>query len=171
MLNIVTYPAPSLSLVCEPVTEITPDVRNLVSDMFQTMYALRGVGLAAPQVGLNLRLLVIDPAPRDAEPMPRAFVNPVLELRGDKFLSEQEGCLSIPLNYRADVERYSGVFLTALDLDGGKIEEEIFGFPAVVLQHEVDHLNGVLFIDRISRLRRTLYDSRLRKWLNRKNTV
>ena len=97
------------------------------------------------------------------------LINPVLELSGEDVVSEQEGCLSVPLNYRADVPRKSRVLLRATDLDGNGIEEDLTDFPAIVIQHEADHLDGILFIDKISRLRRTLYDSKVKKWLKRKN--
>ncbi|MDR2745417.1 MAG: peptide deformylase [Desulfovibrio sp.] len=171
ILDIVSYPDPRLNRACEPVTGITGEIRTLVADMFETMYASRGVGLAAPQVGSPSRILVMDPVLKGSPPSPRVFVNPVLEPDGEQLLSEQEGCLSIPLNYRADILRYSAVFVTATDLDGGGIAEMLSGFPAVVLQHEVDHLNGVLFIDHISRLRRSLYDSKVKKWLSRTDTA
>ncbi|MDR3357451.1 MAG: peptide deformylase [Desulfovibrio sp.] len=171
ILDIVSYPDPRLNRACAPVREITGEIRTLVADMFETMYASRGVGLAAPQVGRPLRIIVMDPAQKESPPAPRVFVNPALERSGERILSEQEGCLSVPLNYRSDVLRYSAVFVTATDLDGGCFAEMLSGFPSIVLQHEVDHLNGVLFIDHISRLRRSLYDSKVKKWLNRANTA
>ena len=96
------------------------------------------------------------------------LINPVLTLSGEEVVSEQEGCLSVPMNYRADVKRMSKVHLSAKDLDGNVIEEDLEEFPAIVIQHEFDHLDGVLFIDRISRLRRSLYDSKVKKWLKKK---
>lgn len=171
ILDIVTYPDPRLREPCLPVAEITDEIRQLAADMLETMYAAPGVGLAAPQVGRNIRLLVMDPAPRGEEPQPRVLVNPVLELSGDEVCSEREGCLSVPLSYRADVTRRSRVRLRAIDLDGKPIDEELEGFPAIVMQHECDHLDGVLFIDRISRLRRSLYDSKVKKWLKRKSAA
>ncbi|WP_165175896.1 peptide deformylase [Desulfovibrio sp. ZJ369] len=171
ILDIVTYPDPRLQQKCEPVAEISDEIRRLAADMLETMYAAPGVGLAAPQVGRNMRLLVMDPAAQDAEKRPRVLINPELTLSGEDLLSEQEGCLSVPLNYRADVLRKSRVLLRARDLDGKLIEEELTGFPAIVIQHEADHLDGILFIDRISRLRRTMYDSKVKKWLRRKKVA
>lgn len=169
ILDIVTYPDPRLQRECEPVAEVTEEIRRLAADMLETMYAAPGVGLAAPQVGRNIRMLVMDPAAKDEEKRPRVLINPELTLSGEDLLSEQEGCLSVPLNYRADVLRKSHVMLRAMDLDGNIIEEELTDFPAIVIQHEADHLDGILFIDRISRLRRALYDSKVKKWLKRKN--
>lgn len=168
LLEIVTYPDPRLKERCEPVEEITDEICQLAADMIETMYAAPGVGLAAPQVGRSLRLLVMDPREREGERNPRVLVNPELEPMGEQMVSEQEGCLSVPLSYRADVPRWSSVRVRATDLEGKPIDEVLEGFPAVVVQHEVDHLDGALFIDRISRLRRTLYDSKVKKWLKRK---
>ena len=171
ILDIVTYPDPRLKEVCEPVAEVTDDIRQLAADMLETMYAAPGVGLAAPQVGRNIRMLVMDPAMKDEEKQPRVLINPVLTLSGEEVLSEQEGCLSVPMNYRADVKRMSNVHLHATDLDGNIIDEDLEEFQAIIIQHEYDHLDGILFIDKISRLRRTLYDSKVKKWLKRKSAV
>lgn len=171
ILDIVTYPDPRLQQKCEPVGEVTEEIRRLAADMLETMYAAPGVGLAAPQVGRNIRMLVMDPSANEEEKRPRVLVNPELTLSGEDLLSEQEGCLSVPLNYRADVLRKSHVLLRARDLDGNLIEEEFTDFPAIVIQHEADHLDGILFIDRISRLRRALYDSKVKKWLKRKTAA
>ena len=168
ILDIVTYPDPRLKEVCKPITEVTDEIRQLAADMLETMYAAPGVGLAAPQVGRNIRMLVMDPAMKDEEKQPRVLINPELTLSGEEVISEQEGCLSVPMNYRADVKRMSKVHLSAKDLDGNVIEEDLEEFPAIVIQHEFDHLDGVLFIDRISRLRRSLYDSKVKKWLKKK---
>lgn len=168
ILDILTYPDPRLARMCEKVSEITPEIRALADDMLETMYTARGVGLAAPQVGHAIRMLLMDPSRGGAPSAPRILVNPVLELSGENVASEQEGCLSVPLDYRADIVRKSRVLLTATDIDGNSIVEELLDFPAIVLQHEYDHLDGVLFIDRLSRLRRILFDGKMKKWLNRK---
>ncbi|MDD6181329.1 MAG: peptide deformylase [Desulfovibrionaceae bacterium] len=170
ILDIVTYPAPSLAEKCAPVTEMTEEIRQLAADMTETMYDAPGVGIAAPQVGRNIRLIVVDPYWSKETPRnPRVLVNPVLTLLGEQVTSEQEGCLSVPLNFRADVKRAERVRLQATDLDGNVIDEELEGFPAFCLQHECDHLDGVLFIDRIGRLRRVMYDSKVKKWQKRRN--
>lgn len=169
ILEILHYPHPGLAEVCKPVEAITPEIRELAGNMLETMYDARGVGLAAPQVGVNLRMLVMDPAMADEPRAPRVLINPVLELLGEKIVSEQEGCLSVPMNYRADVPRNSIVKLDAMDLEGNKISEILEGFPAIVIQHEADHLDGRLFIDRIGRLRRSMYDARVKKWQKRGN--
>ena len=169
LLDIVKYPDPRLKLVCEPVTEITDELKRLSEDMLETMYKAPGVGLAAPQVGRSIRMLVMDDASGTDTKNPRVLFNPVLELSGDDVLSEREGCLSVPMDYRADVIRKSDVHLTAMGMDGESIDEHLTGFSAIIVQHETDHLDGILFIDRISRLRRSLYDSRLKKWRKRRN--
>ena len=169
-LEIVTYPDPRLAQKCEPVTEITDELRQLAADMIETMYDAPGVGLAAPQVGRNIRMLVMDPdiGEEGSERHPRVLINPELTLGEDMIPSEQEGCLSVPFNYRADVPRYERVRLQAQDLDGNEIDEELTDFAAIIVQHECDHLDGLLFIDHISRLRRSMYDSKVKKCLKRK---
>lgn len=163
ILEIVKYPDPRLKKKCAPVLEITDAIRELAANMAETMYEAPGVGLAAPQVGESIRLIVIDASgPEDRADL-RVLINPELELTGDIILSEGEGCLSVPLNYRADVKRHERVIMRATDLDGKQIEEVWEGFPAIVVQHECDHLEGTLFIDHISRLRRTLYDAKVKK--------
>lgn len=164
ILEIVKYPDPSLSEKAEPVTEITGEIRSLAGDMLETMYKAEGVGLAAPQVGRKLRLLVMDGGWRDGERKPRVVINPQLELLGEKIVSENEGCLSVPYNYRADVPRHSQVRLRGLDLDGVPLDEILDGYEAIIIQHETDHLDGKLFIDRISRLKRNIYDTKVKKW-------
>ena len=171
ILDIVTYPDPRLKEICVPVTEITEEIRQLAADMLETMYAAPGVGLAAPQVGRNIRMLVMDPAMKDEEKQPLVLINPELVLSGDEVVSELEGCLSVPMNYRADVKRMSKAHLRAMDLDGNVFEQDLEEFPAIILQHEYDHLDGILFIDKISRLRRTMYDSKVKKWLKRKSAA
>ncbi|MBQ7608004.1 MAG: peptide deformylase [Desulfovibrionaceae bacterium] len=171
LLPIVVYPNPTLKKKCEPVLCVTEELRTLVENMFETMYQAPGVGLAAPQVGENIRLLVMDPNASEEQKTPRVLINPELTLTGETIRSEREGCLSVPLGFRADVMRSSKVHLKARDLDWNIIEEDLEGYPAIIVQHETDHLDGTLFIDRISRLRRSLFDSKVKKWLKKnKNT-
>ncbi|MBQ7456591.1 MAG: peptide deformylase [Desulfovibrio sp.] len=165
LLDIVTYPDERLRTKCAPVESVTPELRTLVDSMFETMYAAPGVGLAAPQVAQWIRLVVIDTASPEEEKKPKVLINPQLVCSGEQIRSKNEGCLSVPLGFRADVNRYSNVHLTYRDLDWNLIEEDLTDFPAIVVQHETDHLDGILFIDHISRLRRSLYDSKVRKWL------
>ena len=142
-------------------------LHTLIDDMRETLENSGGVGLAAPQVGILRRVVVLLDVNKEPEEMVE-LVNPeVIEQKGSERVVE--GCLSVPLNYRADVPRKSRVLLKATDLDGNGIEEDLTDFPAIIIQHEADHLDGILFIDKISRLRRTLYDSKVKKWLKRKN--
>lgn len=166
-LEILTYPHPNLRRVCEPVAEITPELKELAANMLETMYAARGVGLAAPQVGKAIQMLVMDARETEEGANPRVIINPELELLGDVIVSEKEGCLSVPLGYRADVKRHSSVRLKGMDLEGRQLDEILEGFPAIVVQHEADHLEGKLFIDKLSHLRRALYDGKVKKWQKR----
>ncbi len=163
VLEILKYPDPRLSQVSSPVTDINSDIRTLVDDMIETMYVSRGVGLAAPQVGHFIRLLVVDPSGPEEKTSLKVLINPQLTFLGDTVVSPMEGCLSVPYDYRADVKRFEKVTFKAQDLDGNFFEEELEGFEAIVLQHEFDHLEGKLFIDHIGRLRRTLFDTRVKK--------
>ncbi len=166
--KIVLYPDPLLARVSEPVEVITDEIRELCSDMLETMYAAPGVGLAAPQVGVLKQIVVYDPSGKEDERHPVVLINPEVTLTGETVVSEQEGCLSVPLNYRADVKRSSAIHLRYMDLDGVVHERDIDDFEAIIVQHETDHLKGVLFIDKIGHLRRSLYDTKVKKWLKRK---
>lgn len=168
-LEILTYPHPVLKEKCEPVTEITPEIATLAENMLETMYAAKGVGLAAPQVGKKLRMIVMDHGVGENKPEPRVIINPEIELLGEEIVSEQEGCLSVPLNFRSDVSRHSMVRLKGQDLKGQLLDEILEGFPAIIVQHETDHLDGRLFIDKLSHLRRSLYDTRIKKWIKRQS--
>jgi len=154
LLNIRVYPDPVLKKEAEPVSEVDDDVRQVLADMVETMYAAGGVGLAAPQVGISRRMVVIDISdPEDAaERRLLRLVNPEIVERQGKIVWE-EGCLSLP-GVVAEVERSSKVVAHALDPDGNPIEISAEGLMAVAIQHELDHLDGILFIDRLSRLRR-----------------
>ncbi len=169
ILELLSYPDPRLAEICKPITEITPELRQLVEDMKETMYDAPGVGLAAPQVGHMIRLFIMDSAGKDEESNLRVLINPELELLGDTINSEQEGCLSVPFGYRANVKRHESVRLKATGLDGNAIDEILHDFDAIVAQHEFDHLDGKLFIDHISRLRRTMFEGKVKKALKRTN--
>ena len=167
ILPIVEVPDPRLRQISSPVEEVNDDVRKLVADMFETMYAAPGIGLAAIQVGVPRRLLVIDlqePEEEGGEPVrnPLVFINPEILDNSDREVPYTEGCLSIPDQY-ADVDRPDRIRARWLDEHGTPREEEITGTLAVVLQHEMDHLNGVLFIDHLSRLKRDMVLKKLAK--------
>ncbi|AMD92503.1 peptide deformylase [Desulfomicrobium orale] len=164
--SIVTYPHPVLAGKARPVTEITDETRALAAEMAELMYQDNGIGLAAPQVAEPLRLITVDLSGPERREDLRVFVNPVLSAPEGEVESE-EGCLSVP-GYRATVKRAERLHLSALDLNGNPVEMDADGLMAICLQHEVDHLDGVLFIDRISRLKRTLYERKYKKWLAQK---
>ena len=135
--------------------------------MAKTMYEAPGVGLASIQVGVNKSILVYDIAPRNEVRDLHVLINPKIISSEGKILSEDEGCLSVP-DYRADVKRAESILLEGLDRDGNPLRFDAEGLLAIVLQHEIDHLNGTLFIDRISKLKRELYKKRVLKQLKRK---
>ena len=163
--EIVQFPDPRLKRVAEPVAEITETIRELARDMCEVMYDEPGIGLAAPQLGENIRLFVIDTEWNEEgnERSPQVMINPEFTEQDGKMVWE-EACLSVP-DYSADVERFARVTIRALDLDGKEIVESAEGLRAVCLQHELDHLDGTLFIDRISRLKRGLYVKKRKKQL------
>ena len=165
--EIVEVPDPRLRQISSPVEEVTGEIRELVSDMFETMYAAPGIGLAAIQVGVAKRILVIDlqePEEEGGEPVkdPHVFINPEIVTHSDEEVPYTEGCLSVPDQF-AEVDRPDKIRARWLDLDGKLQEQDIDGLLAVCLQHEMDHLNGVLFIDHLSRLKRDMILKRLAK--------
>ncbi len=163
ILEILQYPHPVLAEKAQPVQEITQEIKDLVNDMVETMYASRGVGLAAPQIGKSIRLIVMDPSGPDEKNDLRVLINPELSLLGEVQISPMEGCLSVPFDYRADVKRHDKVRVKATDLENNPIDIEWDDFEAIVIQHEYDHLEGTLFIDHIGRLRRSLFETRVKK--------
>lgn len=159
--TILKYPDAVLARKSLEIGEITDELRQLAKDMAETMYTNEGIGLAAPQVGECCRLVVIDITGPDKREDLRVLVNPKITAAEGKVVSE-EGCLSVS-GYRSDVARSEKVTVEATDLDGKPLSIEADGLLAVCLQHELDHLDGVLFIDRISRLKRSLYDKKVKK--------
>jgi peptide deformylase len=151
--EILILPDKRLRLVAAPVKKIDADIRALVEDLFETMYEAPGIGLAAVQVGVTKRVFTIDLAKKDEPKAPMAFINPKIVWRSEEKATYEEGCLSIPEFYE-EVERPAKVRVTYLDLDGKEQELEASGLLATCIQHEIDHLDGVLFIDHISRLKR-----------------
>ena len=163
ILHICTYPEKILREPTEPIANIDKEVEELAEHMAETMYQAPGIGLAANQVGVPKRLLVADIAPGQPESNLIVLANPeIIAAEGEVII--EEGCLSVP-EYQAEVKRHEKITVRGLDLKGEEVEIEAEGLLAVVLQHEIDHLNGVLFIDRISRLKRDLYKRKLRKKL------
>ena len=161
-------PDPVLRQISKPVEMFDAELKTLVADMFETMYDAPGIGLAAVQVGVPVRLLVIDlqePEEEGGEPVrdPRVFINPEILWHSDSEVPYTEGCLSVPEQY-AEVMRPDRIRARWQDVEGKAHEAEIDGLLAVCLQHEMDHLNGVLFIDHLSRLKRDMVLKKLAKW-------
>ena len=159
---LILLPDPLLRQVSKPVERVDDELRRFSRDMLDTMYDAPGIGLAAIQIGEPLRMLVIDLAKEDETPAPHVFINPEIAARGDEINVHEEGCLSIP-DYYAEVERPDTVTVTYLDEDGKPREMQAEGLMATCLQHEIDHLNGVLFIDHISKLKRDMVVKKFRK--------
>jgi peptide deformylase len=151
--EILTVPDPRLKQKAAPVEVVDDGVRALLDDMLETMYEASGIGLAATQIGVSQRVVVMDLGQREGEKEPRFFINPEVVWASEETAPYEEGCLSVPEYYDA-VERPVRVRVRYLDYDGKAVEEEAEGLYAVCFQHELDHLNGVLFIDHLSRLKR-----------------
>jgi peptide deformylase len=151
--DILILPDKRLRSVSKPVVAIGDEIRTLVADMFETMYEAPGIGLAAIQVGVPARVIVMDLSKREAEAEPRVFINPEITWSSEEQSLYEEGCLSIP-DVHEDVERPARVKIRYLDLEGKPHEEDADGLFATCIQHEVDHVNGVLFVDHISKLKR-----------------
>ena len=155
-LKILTYPDKFLKTTAAKVENIDGELQQLIDDMAETMYRAPGVGLAAIQAGVNQSLLVYDVAPGEEGRNLHVLINPkIIESEGS-VVSEAEGCLSVP-EYRADVNRHTKILVEGYNRDEKPVRLEAIDFEAIVLQHEIDHLNGILFIDRISSLKRQLY--------------
>lgn len=152
---IIYLPDPILRQQSQPVERVDKDLARFIADMIETMYDAPGIGLAAIQVGVPRRLLVIDVAGKDEPENPQVFINPEIVASGDGVSAYEEGCLSIP-DYYAEVERPDTVTVKHLDRQGKQRVTEADGLLATCLQHEIDHLNGVLFIDHISKLKRDM---------------
>jgi peptide deformylase len=151
--EIIKLPDKRLRLKSEPVGRIDSGIRKLVDDLFETMYDAPGIGLAAIQIGIAKRIVTMDLSKKDEEQEPQVFINPEIAWASDETSKYEEGCLSIPEFYE-EVERPGKVKVKYLDIDGKQHEIEATGLLATCLQHEIDHTNGVLFIDHISKLKR-----------------
>jgi peptide deformylase len=159
LLDVLVYPDPALKLKAKPVAKVDDAVRTFVKDMAETMYAESGVGLAATQVGVQKRILIVDASPRQASEKLRVFINPEL-VSAEGRTKYAEGCLSIP-GETEEIERFERVTVRALDEKGESFEVEATGLLAIALQHELDHLDGVLFVDRLSSLKRGIIRKRM----------
>jgi len=156
--TILTYPDPELKKQSHPVTVINDKIRELVRDMAETMYAAPGVGLAAPQIGVHQRVVVIDISGQDEPADLIVAINPVIvHAEGESY--EEEGCLSVP-KYAANVRRHARVVAKALNLEGEEVTYRADGLLAIAFQHEIDHLDGILFVDHLSPLKRSMFRKR-----------
>src|SRR5437763_10406061 len=162
LLPIITAPDPRLKIKAKPVESVDAKVRRLMDDMLETMYHAIGVGLAAPQVGEALRVIVVDVAREGEKPQPLRIANPEILWRSEATMLANEGCLSLPEHY-ADVERPSEIRLRYLDHENEIREIDAKGLLATCLQHEIDHLDGILFVDHISTLKRGIILRKLAK--------
>lgn len=162
LLEILEFPDQRLRTVAKPVTRVDADLRRFIGDMFETMYAAPGVGLAATQVNAHIRLIVIDTSEEKNAPL--VFINPEIEILSPELCEYSEGCLSVPGFYE-QIERPKAIRVKALDQDGKPFEMQPEGLLAVCIQHEIDHLNGKLFVDYLSALKR----QRIRKQLEKQH--
>jgi peptide deformylase len=169
ILKILTYPDPFLRQPVQPVTVFNDALQIIIEDMVETMYDAPGVGLAAIQAGIDMRIIVFDPN-ADAEKKDYCvLINPEIESAKGQVITENEGCLSVP-DYRSDVKRLEFVIAKGLDRYGNPVTIEAEGLLSIILQHEIDHLNGILFIDHLSALKRQLYKNRRKKALRNEET-
>jgi len=161
ILEILKYPHPVLKKCCEPIGEIDEEVKKLIDDMKETMYGARGVGLAACQVGVSRKVIVLDVSPMDPQHSFLALINPeIISEEGE--VDNEEGCLSVP-DYLEKVKRKEKVCVRGMSPDGMEVEIKGDGILAFALQHEIDHINGILILDRVSRLKREIYRNKLKK--------
>jgi len=162
LLPILTAPDPRLKKKSRPVETVDADVRQLMDDMLETMYAAPGIGLAAPQVGVLKRVIVLDIDREEVKTGPLFMANPEIIEASDEDVSYEEGCLSVPEHY-SDVVRPAKVKVRYLDRDGARQEMECEGLLATCVQHEIDHLDGILFVDKLSALKRTLIRKKIKR--------
>jgi peptide deformylase len=168
--DILIIPDKRLRLESEPVKAVDKPLRALIDDMFETMYAAPGIGLAAIQIGVPKRVVTLDLAKKDEPKAPQVFINPEIVWASEEKGAYEEGCLSIP-EYYEEVERPKAVKVKFLDLDLKPQEIEVEGLLATCLQHEIDHINGVLFIDHISKLKRTMVMKKFKKAAKKTESV
>ncbi len=170
ILEILQYPESSLLLPSEPVNTIDDKIETLIEDMGETMFAAPGVGLAAPQIGVNKRIIVYDAKAGMSKETEEdnhnndfiALINPEIIKKTGSVISESEACLSVP-DLTSNVKRFESVTIKALNIDGNEVEFDADGINAIIMQHEIDHLDGILFLERISLLKRKMYKKRIAK--------
>lgn len=167
-LEVTKYGAEVLRNIAQPVKEINDEIKGIINNMLDTLYASEGIGLAAPQIGISKRIIVVDINPSDPSSKPMVMINPSI-VNQEGQIEFEEGCLSVP-DVRGNVKRAEKVTVEAIDIDGNKIRVEASDLLARVLQHEIDHLNGKLFIDHLSRIKQQLIKKQLRKIQGESNT-
>lgn len=160
--KILIHPDPRLKKVCAPIEGIDATIRKLADDMIETMHDAPGIGLAAPQIGVLQRIIVLDCTAKDEAPAPMALINPEVTWASDDLNTHEEGCLSIPEQFE-EVSRPARVRANWLDLDGERREADFDGLWATCVQHEIDHLNGKLFIDYLSKIKRSIITGKMKK--------
>jgi peptide deformylase len=168
ILKIRTYPDEVLKKKAEPVKEIDSDVQKLIADMIETMHSSSGIGLAATQVGVSKRIIVIDLSSVEKDSSPIVIINPEI-VESDSLIDSEEGCLSIP-GYRSVIKRAGRVVVRGLDKEGKEIKVEGTGLLARALQHEIDHLDGILFVDRMGAIKKELFKKRYAKAISLKSS-
>jgi len=159
---IITLPDPVLRQKAKPIERVDAELLRLMDDMLATMYDAPGIGLAAPQIGISRRLIVMDPSKDDQPKTPIVMVNPEILSRSEEMRTHEEGCLSIP-EFTAEIERPARTRVIYIDREGRQQETELEGIWSTLVQHEIDHLNGVLFIDYLSRLKRDMVVKKFKK--------
>ena len=160
--DIITVPDETLKKISEPLEKVSTNEKKLINDLFDTMYASNGIGLAAVQIGILKRILVIDVSTKDEKRKPLSFINPVIKKVSNETSIYEEGCLSIP-NQFAEVKRPHSCKISFLDYGGKQKEINAEGLLATCIQHEIDHLNGILFIDHLSKLKKDLIIKKTKK--------
>ena len=163
MLKIVYAPDPILKKICSPIPQVDSHHREIIKEMYKVMYEENGVGLAAPQVGLDMRIFIVDPCAREEEKKPLTMINPVLLSIDEQQVSYEEGCLSFPEHF-AEIDRPNKLKIEYLDQDNKKQFLTTEGFTSRIIQHELDHLNGILFVDHLSRLKRDVVIRKMKKF-------
>jgi peptide deformylase len=163
LLPIIVAPDPRLNVKCENVDQVTDDLKRLMDDMMETMYHAPGIGLAAPQVGVTKRIIVVDVSKGENDKTPYKMINPEITWHSDQLVDYEEGCLSLPEQY-AQVKRPDEIHLSYIDSNGVVQKLKTSGILATCIQHEIDHLDGKLFVDHISKLRKNLILRKLKKY-------
>ena len=167
MLKLVYAPDPILKKESASLPQVDEHHRELIKEMYEVMYSSNGVGLAAPQIGLNLRIFVLDAGSREDEKKPITIINPKILSFGEEIVSYEEGCLSFPEHF-AEIDRPEKIDIEFLDENNNKKSHKFVGFESRIIQHEIDHLNGILFVDHLSRLKRDVILRKMKKYKKEK---